>query len=47
MRVIPNDDGCEIMFTVYHRADVSDEAFMADTTAVENDLRRLKSILEK
>jgi uncharacterized protein YndB with AHSA1/START domain len=47
MRVIPNDDGSEVTFTLYRRPDVSDDDFSADMTAVEDDLQQLKSILEE
>jgi uncharacterized protein YndB with AHSA1/START domain len=47
MRVIPNDDGSEVTFTLYRRPDVSDDDFTTDMTAVENDLQQLKSILEE
>jgi len=46
MRVVPNDDGSEVIFTVYQRPEMSDEMFAQDTTAVARDLGALKTLLE-
>gem|GEM_PF-69424 len=46
MRVFPNNDGSELVFTVYRRPDVSDQEFAADAKAVEKDLAKLKTLLE-
>jgi uncharacterized protein YndB with AHSA1/START domain len=46
MRVFPNADGSEVVFTVYRREGTSREAFEADAVAVLTDLRVLKSLLE-
>jgi len=47
MCVFPNNDGSELVFTVYRRPDVSDQEFAADAAAVEKDLAKLKTLLEK
>lgn len=47
MRVFPNNNGCEVVFTVYRRQNVSEEQFTADAQAVERDLKKLKETLEK
>jgi Polyketide cyclase / dehydrase and lipid transport len=47
MRVFPNNDGSELVFTLYRRQDVSDQEFAEDATAVEKDLAKLKTMLEK
>ena len=47
MRVFPNNDGSELVFTVYRRPDVSDQEFAADAKAVKKDLAKLKTLLEK
>jgi len=47
MRVFPNNEGSELLFTVYRRPDVSDQEFAADAKAVEKDLAKLKTLLEK
>jgi hypothetical protein len=46
MRVIPNGDGCEVLFTVLQRADVSDEQYQRDLETVRKDLQSLKQVLE-
>ena len=33
MRVFPNNDGSELVFTLYRRADVSDQEFAEDAKA--------------
>lgn len=47
MRVFPNNDGSELVFTVYRRPDVLDQEFAADAAAVEKDLAKLKTLLEQ
>ena len=46
MRVVPNDDGSEVIFTVYQRPGMSDDVFADDTKAVARDLGKLKTLLE-
>jgi hypothetical protein len=46
MRVLPNDDGSEVIFTLYHRPAMSEEDFRADAATVHDDLLRLKALLE-
>lgn len=46
VRVFPNDDGCEVIFTVYRRPETSGEMFAADVEAVARDLRQLKRLME-
>jgi Polyketide cyclase / dehydrase and lipid transport len=47
MRVFPNNDGSELVFTLYRRPNVSDQEFAEDAKSVEKDLANLKSLLEK
>jgi hypothetical protein len=47
MRVFPNNDGSELVFTLYRRPDMSDRMVEEDARMVERDLTRLKSLLEK
>jgi hypothetical protein len=47
MRVFPNNHGSELVFTVYRRPDGSDQEFANDANAVERDLAKLKTLLEK
>jgi hypothetical protein len=46
MRVIPDGDACEVVFTVRRRPGVSDEDFGRDEGAVAADLALLKRVLE-
>lgn len=46
MRVFPNDDGSELLFTLYRRPGTSDEEFAKDAATIEADLRMIKSLLE-
>jgi hypothetical protein len=47
MRVFPNNRGCEVIFTLYRRPEISDQAFAEDAQAVMRDLKKLKALLEK
>jgi uncharacterized membrane protein len=47
MRVFPNNDGSEIIFTLYKRPGVSERMFAEDVKAVAKDLEKLKTLLEK
>jgi hypothetical protein len=38
MRVFPNNDGSELIFTLYQRPDLSDQMFAEDAKAVTRDL---------
>ena len=46
MRVVPNNDGSEVIFTLYRRPGVSDQMFDEDAKAVSRDLLKLKALLE-
>jgi hypothetical protein len=46
MRVVPDGDGCEVVFTLRRLPDMSDEDFARDAAAVQADLTRLKLVLE-
>ena len=46
MRVLPNGDGSEVIFTLFQASDMSDLQFVEDVAMVERDLRTLKRILE-
>jgi len=46
MRVFPNNDGSELIFTLYRQPDMSDQMFAEDADAVTRDLRKLKTLLE-
>src|SRR5262245_2357856 len=47
LRVLPNGDGSEFVFTLFRRAGVSDGEFAGDRAAIENDLKTLKALLER
>jgi hypothetical protein len=47
MRVFPNNDGSEVIFTLYRQAGMSDQKFADDAGSVERDLSKLKTLLEK
>jgi len=47
MRVFPSNDGSELAFTLYRRPNMSDQEFAKDAKAVEKDLAKLKTLLEK
>jgi hypothetical protein len=46
LRVVPNGDGCEVMFTLLRQPGTDDAAYEADAAHVLRDLRSLKAILE-
>ena len=46
MRLFPNNDGSELVFTLYRRPDVSPQEFAQDANSVEKDLAKLKTLLE-
>jgi hypothetical protein len=45
MRALPNEDGCDLVFTVRRRPDMSDEDFERDVAAVQADLDTLARLL--
>ena len=47
LRVVPNGDGCEVMFTLLRQPDMGDEAFEADAAHIAKDLATLKSLVER
>jgi len=47
MRVLPNGEGSEFVFTLIRRPGMSDELFAQDKAAVEKDLKTLKYLLEE
>lgn len=46
LRVISDGDGCEVVFTLRQRPEMSDEEFERDADAVARDLATLKSLVE-
>ena len=47
VRVIPNGDGCDVVFTVHRRTGVSASEFAADTDAVAADLATLRDLMQR
>ncbi|MBI2101320.1 SRPBCC family protein [Candidatus Woesearchaeota archaeon] len=47
MRVFPNNDGSELVFTLYQRSDMSDKLFEDDAKLVKRDIEKLKKLLDK
>lgn len=47
LRVIPNGDGAEVMFTVLQSPGMTDAQLAADADHVRKDLATLKGLLEK
>lgn len=46
MRVVPNGDGCDVVFSLRRLPDMSSEDFARDAGLVQADLTRLKQVLE-
>ena len=46
MRAVPNNKGCEFIFTLFRMPDKTDEEFNEDANAVARDLQKLKDLLE-
>lgn len=46
MRVVPNGDGSEFIFTLFRQPGMSDKQYTKDKSMVEKDLNKLKEILE-
>ena len=47
LRVVPNGEGCEIMFTLLKLPGMTDEQFAADAEHVLKDLNTLKALMER
>jgi hypothetical protein len=47
LRIVPNGDGCEAMFTLLRLPGTTDEQFAADAAHITRDLATLKSMMEK
>lgn len=46
LRVVPNGDGAEVMFTLLRQPEMDDEAFETDAAAIAADLATLKALVE-
>jgi len=47
MRVFPNDEGSELIFTLFHRPGMSAELLAEDAKAIQADLETVKRLMEK
>ena len=46
MRVVANGDGCDVVFSVRRRPEMTDADFAADVDAVTRDLAALRDVME-
>jgi hypothetical protein len=46
MRVLRNDGGSEVVFTLYQRDDMTDQEFQRDAGLIRDDLARLRVLLD-
>lgn len=46
MRIVANGNGCDVVFSVRRRPEMSDADFAADVDAVSRDLAALRSVME-
>ena len=47
MRVVKNGNGSEVIFTLFHASNMSEEKSAQDMKMVEQDLKNLKNIVEE
>ena len=47
LRIVPNGDGCEVMFTLLRQPDMDDAAFESDAAHVTRDLEALAKLMEQ
>lgn len=47
LRVLPNQGGSEVIFTLFRQPDMTDQRFADDADMVRRDLNALKQILER
>ncbi|MCQ4629364.1 SRPBCC family protein [Shinella sp. CPCC 100929] len=47
LRIVPNGDGCEVMFTLLRQPDMDDAAFESDAAHVTRDLEALVKLMEQ
>jgi|SRR5829696_4062651 len=47
MRVVPNGDGCDVVFSVRRRPGMTDAELTADIDAVSRDLAALRAVMER
>ena len=47
LRIVPNGDGAEVMFTLLRQPDMDDAAFESDAAHVARDLEALAGLMER
>jgi hypothetical protein len=47
MRIIPNGEGSEVVFSLFHRSNMSESDFELDARMIRDDLMQLKSRVEE
>lgn len=47
LRVVPNGDGAEVMFTLLRQPGMDDTAFESDAAHIARDLETLKQLMEE
>ncbi|WP_439618939.1 SRPBCC family protein [Shinella sp.] len=47
LRIVPNGDGCEVMFTLLRQPDMDDAAFESDAAHVTRDLEALAKLMKQ
>ncbi|NLS15761.1 SRPBCC family protein [Rhizobium sp. P40RR-XXII] len=47
LRIVPNGDGCEVMFTLLQLPGMTEEQFAADAAHIMKDLKTLKELMER
>jgi hypothetical protein len=47
LRIVPNGDGAEVMFTLLRQPGTDDESFDRDARHVQKDLQALKQLMER
>ncbi|MBM9578572.1 SRPBCC family protein [Leptospira sp. 201903070] len=47
MRILPNADGCEVLFSLFKTEGMSSKKFEEDANWVRKDLNELKNLMEK
>jgi len=47
LRVVPNGDGCEVMFTLLRLPGMTEDQFAADAAHIMRDLKTLKELMER
>ena len=47
LRIFPNKDGSEVIFTLYRQADMPDQKFADDAGSIQRDLKQTEDLTRK